>query len=60
MYSVLAQETAKHDAKFGWLPLIDDAAVTKPIDTKPVEICCGAPNYNELVSAASGPKFTIL
>ena len=29
-YSVPAQETAKHCAKFGWLPLSDVAAVTKP------------------------------
>ena len=28
--SVPAQETAKHRAKFGWLPLSDVAAVTKP------------------------------
>ena len=30
IYSVAAQETAKYCAKFGWLPLIDVAAVTKP------------------------------
>jgi len=30
VYSVPAQETAKHRAKFGWLPLSDAAAVTKP------------------------------
>jgi len=30
IYSVPAQETAKHRAKFGWLPLSDVAAVTKP------------------------------
>jgi len=30
IYSVPAQETAKHRAKFGWLPLSDIAAVTKP------------------------------
>jgi len=28
--SVPAQEMAKHPAKFGWLPLSDVAAVTKP------------------------------
>jgi len=28
--SLPAQETAKHHAKFGWLPLSDVAAVTKP------------------------------
>jgi len=30
IYSVPAQETAKNRAKFGWLPLSDVAAVTKP------------------------------
>jgi len=30
IYSVPAQETAKHRTKFGWLPLSDVAAVTKP------------------------------
>jgi len=31
VYSVPAlQETAKHCAKFGWLPLSDVTAVTKP------------------------------
>jgi len=30
VYSAPAQETAKHRAKFGWLPLNDVAAVTKP------------------------------
>jgi len=28
--SLPAQETAKHRAKFGWLPLSDAASVTKP------------------------------
>jgi len=30
IYSVAAQETAKHRAKFGWPPLSNIAAVTKP------------------------------
>jgi len=30
VYSVAAQETAKHRAKFGWSPVSDVAAVTKP------------------------------
>ena len=30
IYSVPGQETAKHSAKFGWLPLSDVAAVTLP------------------------------
>jgi len=29
VYSVAAQETAKHRAKFGWPPVSDVAAVTK-------------------------------
>jgi len=31
IYSVPAQETAKHRAKFGWPPLSDVAAVMTPI-----------------------------
>jgi len=42
VHNVEAQETVKHCAKFGWLPLSDVAAVTKP---RPVEISWGAPNY---------------
>jgi len=58
--SLPAQETAKHRAKFGWLPLSDVAAVTKPRPyAKAVEICW-LPQTNETISAASGPKFTIL
>jgi len=30
VYGVPAQKTAKHHAKFGWLPLSDVAAVMKP------------------------------
>jgi len=30
IYSLTAQVRAKHCAKFGWLPLSDVAAVTKP------------------------------
>ena len=30
IYNVPAQETAKHRAKFGWPPVNDVAAVTKP------------------------------
>jgi len=30
MYILCAQETAKHRAKFGWPPVSDVAAVTKP------------------------------
>jgi len=41
--SVPAQETAKHRAKFSWLPFSDVATVTKP-KRETVEICWGAPN----------------
>jgi len=30
VYSVPTQETAKYRAKFGWFPLSDVAAVTRP------------------------------
>ena len=30
IYSVAAQEMVKHRAKFGWLPLSDVVAITKP------------------------------
>ena len=58
MYNVPVQETAKHHAKFGWLPLSDVAAVTKPI-SKLFEIFWGAPNSPTDLTV-SGPKFTIL
>jgi len=41
--SIPAQVRAKHCAKFGWLPLSDVAAVTKP-RREIIEICRGAPN----------------
>ena len=56
IYSVAAQKTAKHRAKFGWPTLNDVAPLTKP---RPAEICWGAPN-SEPFSAASGPKLAIL
>jgi len=47
-------------AKFGWRPLLY-AVQSCCQEVKPVEIWWGAPNYgNETISAASGPKFTLL
>ena len=54
VYSVTAQETAKHRAKFGWLPFSDVAAVTKPLKL------AGVPQTTGAISGTSGPKFTIL
>ena len=59
IYNVPAQETAKHRAKFGWLPLSDVAAVTKPKRKTPLKFA-GVPQTNETILAPSGPKFTIL
>jgi len=55
-------------AEYRWRPLFNAAAWLTPTTTcravtlpnaKPVEIC-GVPQTNETISAASGPKFTIL
>jgi len=51
IYSVAAQETAKHRAQFGWPPVSDVAAVTKPRRQTQ------APAR---ISAVSGPTFAIL
>jgi len=59
IYSAPAQETAKHRARFGWLSLGDVAAVTMPKRVNPLKFA-GVPQTNEPISAASGPKFTIL
>jgi len=56
-YSVPAQETAKHRAKFGWLPLSDVANAAKTLN---ILKFAGAPETTETISAASGPKFAIL
>jgi len=58
IYSVPAQETAKHRAKFGWPPLSDVAAVTKA-RSETVEICWGAQTPKP-IAAVGGPTFTIL
>jgi len=59
IYSVAARETAKHRAKYGWPPVSDVAAVTKPITRNPSKFA-GVPQTNETISAVSGPKFAIL
>jgi len=58
IYSAPAQEMAKHRANFGWLPLSEIAAVTKP-RCEPIKFF-GVPQINLPISAASGPKFAIL
>jgi len=59
IYCVPAQETAKHRAKFGWLPSSDVAASNKANTRKPLKFA-GVPQTGKPISAASGPKFTIL
>ena len=46
-------------AKFGWCPLLECRAVTKPRREKRSNLL-GCPKTTELISATSGPKFTIL
>ena len=58
IYSVPGQVTAKHRAKFGWLPLSDVATVTLP-GRESREISWGAPNYRTDLSRC-GLKFNIL
>ena len=57
--SVAAQDTAKHRAKFGWPPLNNVAPPTKPRCETPLNFA-RVPQTPEPISAASGPKFTIL
>ena len=59
IYSVPAQETAKHRAKFGWPPVSDVAAVTNPMTRNPLKFA-GVPQTRQQDSAVSGPKFAIL
>jgi len=54
MYSVAAQETAKHRAKFAWPPVSDVGAVSKPVEI------CWVPQTRQQISAVSGPKFAVL
>ena len=58
IYSIPAQETAKHGANFGWPPLSDVGAVTKPGRETRWNLL-GCPT-RQRISAVSGPKFTIL
>jgi len=55
---------AKHRAKFGWPLMNDVAAVTLPrvktAKTRNQLKLAGLPQTTALISAASGPKFTIL
>ena len=46
-------------AKFGWCPLLECRAVTKPRHETRSNLL-GCPKTTELISATSGPKFTIL
>jgi len=59
LYSVPAQETAKDRAKFGWPPMSDVAAVTKP-RRETGKKYAGAPQTRQQIPALSGPKFAIL
>jgi len=52
-------QSGKHCAKFGCLPLSDVAAANEAKTRKPLKFA-GVPQTNELISAASGPKFSIL
>jgi len=54
-----AEETAKHRAKFRWLPLSDIAAVTET-RLESLRNFLGALNSPIGLSRYSGPKFTIL
>ena len=59
VYSVSAQETAKHRAKFGWPPVSDVSCSNEGKTRNPLKLA-GVPQTNEPISAASGPKFTML
>jgi len=53
IYSVPAQEIAKHHAKFGWLPLSDVPALNDAKTRNPLKFA-GVPQTTEPISAASG------
>jgi len=60
IYSLPAQVTAKHRAKFGWLALSDVGRCSKEAKMqKPLKLT-GVPQSTRSISAASAPKFTIL
>jgi len=46
--------------QFGWRPLLEWRAVTLPIGMRNPLKFTGVPQTRQLISAASGPKFTIL
>jgi len=48
------------DDKFGWRPLLECRAVTLPPRTRNPLKLAGVPQTTGAISAASGPKFTIL
>jgi len=56
-YSVPAQETAKHCAKFGWFPLSDVDAVTKSRRKTPWNLlgCCKLTNRSQPLVGRSSP-----
>ena len=54
IYSVQAQETARHRAKFGWLPLNDVAAVMKPRCQNPLKFT-GVPKLSQSLVGRSSP-----
>jgi len=57
VFSVPAQETAKHRAKFGWRPLSDVAAVTKARRVTRWNLlgCRKLPNRSQLLMGRSSP-----
>jgi len=57
VYNLPAYETAKHRAKFGWPPLNDVGAATKPMRNSLK--CAGVLQTHQEISAVIGPKFTM-
>jgi len=58
VYTVPAQETAKHRARFAWPPERCDCS--NEVKTRNPLKFAGVPQTCQLISAVSGPKFTIL
>jgi len=58
IYSVPAQETAKHCAKFAWPP-VSDVCSNEGKTRNPLKFA-GVPQTPEQIWVTSGPKFTIL
>ena len=59
IYSVPAQETAKHRAKFGWLPLRDVGKGNQAKTRSRLKFACVSKTRQQ-ISSVSRPKFTIL